>query len=84
MRENERVMEATQKQKMKLKKIKKERGGSITILLNPQLCFKVALVLQFVEIFLCTTCFNLWGSIHYITWFAYSNDEPPQKNSRSS
>ena len=45
------------KNKTKGKKRKeKERGGNITILLNPHLCFKVALVLQFVEIFLCTTC----------------------------
>ena len=85
MRENERAMEATQKSKNKKKrKEKKERGGNITILLNPHLCFKVALVLQFVESFLCTTCFNLWGSLHYRAWFAYSNDEPPQKFSWST
>ena len=52
--------------------------------LNPHLCFKVALALQFVESFLCTTCFNLWGPFHYRTSFAYFNDEPPQKCSRSS
>ena len=76
MRENERAMEATQNQKNKIKE--RERGEHYYPL-NSHLCFKVALVLQVVESFLCTTCFNLWGSSHYRTWFAYSNDEPPQK-----
>ena len=26
----------------------------------------------------------MWGPLHYRTWLVYSNDEPPQKSSRSS
>ena len=71
------------KKKQKEKRKERERGQHYYPL-NPHLCFKVALILQFVESFLCTACFNLWGSLPYRTWFAYSNDEPPQKCSRSS
>ena len=35
------------------------------------------------EFFSVLHVFNLWGSLHYRTWFAYSNDKPPQKCSRS-
>ena len=59
MRENERAMEATQKikNKKRRKEKKKREGAALLSFLNPHLCFKVALVLQFVESFLSTSCF---------------------------
>ena len=77
----ERAIEAT---KTKKKESKKRERDNTTILLlkDPHLCFKVALVLH--REFSYHSCITMWGSLHYRTWLVYSNDEPPQKSSRSS
>ena len=54
------------KQKNKKEKETKRERGKHYYPLNPHLCIKVALVLQFVESFLCTACFHMWGSFPHI------------------
>ena len=47
------------------------------------ICAHLAPILH-VRGFSCSTCITMWGNLHYRTWVVYSNDEPPQKCSRSS
>ena len=66
-----------------MRKMKREKGQHYySSFKDPHLCFKVALVLH--REFSYHSCITKWGSLHYRTWLVYSNDEPPQKISRSS
>ena len=71
---------------LKLKKNKKieKREGAALLSFIPDLCLCLAPLLQFGESFHIMTCITMWGTLHYRTWLVYSNDEPPQKCSRSS
>ena len=65
----------------KEKEIKREKGETLLFLLKDPHSYSIVIFVLHRDYHSCIT---MWGPLHYRTWFAYSNDEPPQMSSRSS
>jgi hypothetical protein len=80
----ERAQKEKKKKKRKGQKERIKREGAALLSFIPHLCLCLAPILQFGESFHIIIHITMWGTLHYRTWLVYSNDEPPQKCSRSS
>ena len=67
--------------KEKTKETKREKVATLLFLLKDPHSYSIVIFVLHRDYHSCIT---MWGPLHYRTWFAYSNDEPPQMSSRSS
>ena len=83
------------KEKKRRKKRIKKRGATLLSFIKVVLMFSTCIIhshhlcswlapILHVREFSCFTSITMWGILHYRTWVVYSNDELPQKCSRSS
>ena len=76
------IPKRNKKEKRAKERIKREGAALLSFIPHLYLC--LAPILQFGESFHIMIHITMWGTLHYRTWLVYSNDEPPQKCSRSS